>query len=235
MNVDFNFFTFLFLFFKTRKEKKCPERSIPCPFCQLPFKKRAYDEHKEGCGSRTDVCELCNQRVMLREMEAHKARNCYTAKPDRRDLRPREAEVRKAPAYNEGRRNYDRSGMPRVGSHLVFTSGSVPPGPGDEKEAGPSVQGPSTLQIDPSWMEGISKSGVEGNLDSLVAQNIMMEQYHSRQPSHPPRQPSHPFPPPLAMQSPDNSGGKKKSRDLLVLCLCSNKCHPSTHVFLSHP
>ena len=52
------------------------------------------------------MCELCNQRVMLREMAAHRQMNCSIAKPDSVDVRPKEANVKPKPVYYNGELNY---------------------------------------------------------------------------------------------------------------------------------
>jgi hypothetical protein len=53
------------------KTSVCPLRLVECPFCHLPRPKRESAEHQEVCGSRTDVCEGCQQHVMLRNLEYH--------------------------------------------------------------------------------------------------------------------------------------------------------------------
>lgn len=47
-----------------------------CNFCDLDMQFNEYSEHVDACGSRTDHCELCNQVVMLKDMEAHKLSSC---------------------------------------------------------------------------------------------------------------------------------------------------------------
>ena len=50
--------------------------SVECKFCDLKILRSEYEEHQNDCGSRTDLCELCNQRVMLKDMDEHKQAKC---------------------------------------------------------------------------------------------------------------------------------------------------------------
>ena len=36
-------------------------------------------EHKESCGSRTEECDNCKRRILVKDMEAHLASGCQTA------------------------------------------------------------------------------------------------------------------------------------------------------------
>ena len=47
-----------------------------CKYCELDITRDEYTDHTESCGSRTDFCELCNQRVMLRNMQEHLENKC---------------------------------------------------------------------------------------------------------------------------------------------------------------
>lgn len=60
----------------SHEESTCPEYRIDCKYCELEISRKDYSDHVEGCGGRTDVCELCNQRVRLRDMEEHKQNKC---------------------------------------------------------------------------------------------------------------------------------------------------------------
>ena len=52
----------------------CSEAKILCDYCQVDFPRRVLPAHVDACGSRTEECEGCGERVMLREMEAHVCR-----------------------------------------------------------------------------------------------------------------------------------------------------------------
>ena len=46
------------------------------------MKSADYDVHIDACGSRTDYCEKCNIRVMLKDMEEHKLIKCGDLKAE---------------------------------------------------------------------------------------------------------------------------------------------------------
>ena len=54
---------------------------IPCKHCELEVKAINFQEHIAACGSRTDVCDKCLQRVMLRDMESHQKHGCIKPHP----------------------------------------------------------------------------------------------------------------------------------------------------------
>ena len=45
---------------------------MECKYCQLEVKAVDFMEHTAACGSRTDVCDKCLTRLMLRDMDDHK-------------------------------------------------------------------------------------------------------------------------------------------------------------------
>ena len=49
---------------------------MECKYCELEVKAGEYDTHIDACGSRTDYCDKCNVRVMLKDMEEHKLAKC---------------------------------------------------------------------------------------------------------------------------------------------------------------
>ena len=84
------------------------------------------------------MCELCNQRVMLREMAAHRLMNCSIAKPDSVDVRPKEANVKPKTVYDNGELNY---GLVRRGVDSRFMFAPLPK-PVEEKAS--SIGGKAT-------------------------------------------------------------------------------------------
>ena len=42
-----------------------------CEFCNLDVSFHEFAEHQLVCGSRTDICSNCNQRVLLSKMNNH--------------------------------------------------------------------------------------------------------------------------------------------------------------------
>merc|ERR1712228_851287 len=50
---------------------ECLRRAINCSFCHLPFEYLAHSEHEIMCGSRTELCVVCNQYIALSLIEEH--------------------------------------------------------------------------------------------------------------------------------------------------------------------
>ncbi len=53
------------------KEKYCQERLVTCVYCEYSVSFRELSEHENDCGSRTEPCESCGKRVMLRYYSTH--------------------------------------------------------------------------------------------------------------------------------------------------------------------
>ena len=54
---------------------------VRCKHCELEVKAIDFQEHIAACGSRTDICDKCSQRVMLRDMESHQKHGCIKPHP----------------------------------------------------------------------------------------------------------------------------------------------------------
>ena len=83
------------------QESQCPEREIDCKYCELEVRAGDYDTHIETCGSRTDYCDRCNVRVMLKDMEEHKLTKCSDLKAED-ELHPEPTLENLPPAYMDG-------------------------------------------------------------------------------------------------------------------------------------
>ena len=55
---------------------------MECKYCELDVKHKEYGDHVDACGSRTDYCELCGQRVMLKDMDEHKMAKCASVRAE---------------------------------------------------------------------------------------------------------------------------------------------------------
>ncbi|AES73963.1 hypothetical protein MtrunA17_Chr3g0141211 [Medicago truncatula] len=55
--------------------ESCPQRIVTCEFCEFPLPAIDLPEHQEVCGNRTEMCDLCNKYVRLRERYNHEF-NC---------------------------------------------------------------------------------------------------------------------------------------------------------------
>lgn len=53
------------------QSSECPQRLVPCPYCDLELVFSQSKEHEDYCGTRTEPCPHCKSNVMLREQEIH--------------------------------------------------------------------------------------------------------------------------------------------------------------------
>nr|GFB45926.1 TRAF-type zinc finger domain-containing protein 1-like [Tanacetum cinerariifolium] len=51
--------------------EKCPQRMATCDYCEFPLPAVDLSVHQESCGNRTELCNLCNRYIRLREKVAH--------------------------------------------------------------------------------------------------------------------------------------------------------------------
>ncbi|CAL1616575.1 unnamed protein product [Knipowitschia caucasica] len=57
--------------FDVHQSSECPQRLVPCPYCDLELVFSQSKEHEEYCGTRTEPCSHCRSNVMLREQAIH--------------------------------------------------------------------------------------------------------------------------------------------------------------------
>ena len=84
------------------QDSLCPERAVNCKYCELEVRSGDYDTHIETCGSRTDYCDRCNVRVMLKDMEEHKLTKCSDLRVTDDGLHPEPTLENLPPAYMDG-------------------------------------------------------------------------------------------------------------------------------------
>ncbi|KAM4745405.1 TRAF-type zinc finger domain-containing protein 1 [Anableps anableps] len=53
------------------QRSECPQRLVPCPYCELELVFSQSKEHEDYCGARTEPCPNCKCNVMLREKAVH--------------------------------------------------------------------------------------------------------------------------------------------------------------------
>jgi len=53
--------------------EECEKRLVDCQYCNMKVIYCDKDEHEEMCGSRTDICDDCGNRIMIKNMITH---NC---------------------------------------------------------------------------------------------------------------------------------------------------------------
>ncbi|XP_028400581.1 TRAF-type zinc finger domain-containing protein 1-like [Dendronephthya gigantea] len=63
---------------ESHKTSTCPKRSVNCKYCEIAMLACEMGEHEEACGSRTDECENCKRRILLKDLEDHIASGCET-------------------------------------------------------------------------------------------------------------------------------------------------------------
>ncbi|KAF0033882.1 hypothetical protein F2P81_013948 [Scophthalmus maximus] len=53
------------------QSSECPQRLVPCQYCELELVSSQSKEHEDYCGTRTEPCPHCKSNVMLREQAMH--------------------------------------------------------------------------------------------------------------------------------------------------------------------
>jgi len=51
--------------------KRCELRPMPCQYWEAVLTFEVRGEHEEACGSRTELCEQCGTRIMVKELPFH--------------------------------------------------------------------------------------------------------------------------------------------------------------------
>lgn len=44
---------------------------LPCQFCELDCLSSNLNEHETACGSRSEMCNICNNYILKRVLKAH--------------------------------------------------------------------------------------------------------------------------------------------------------------------
>jgi len=55
----------------SHQKYECLRRPVTCQYCHLPFEYLQHAAHEQMCGSRTELCVLCNQYIALSLIESH--------------------------------------------------------------------------------------------------------------------------------------------------------------------
>ena len=166
------------------QEGQCPQRVVECKYCELDVKAADYDTHIDACGSRTDYCDKCNVRVMLKDMEEHKLAKCGDLKAVEFPMEPTLENL--PPAYMDGYSPGNPGGIsqgPLIGGEEYFFHG---PGQG-------VLGGPPNFGMPPDYLEeGAIFYG--GTRDERGREdNVQVSDYFS------PLSPSSAFPPPYSI------------------------------------
>jgi len=129
-------------------------RMMDCEYCELQFKAMDLCEHQDSCGSRTDVCEKCQQYVMLKEMKSHLENMCISVvQPNGRRSHP----------TNVGETNNNNGGG-------TTGYGGEATGFGETAAYGSGAMEP---ELDQSWVNAIAACNDDGrSLSSILAENL---------------------------------------------------------------
>ena len=57
-------------------QEECTHLPTKCDYCELEYPRCDFDSHEEACGSRTEDCLRCGQKVMLSDMLKHESSGC---------------------------------------------------------------------------------------------------------------------------------------------------------------
>ena len=151
------------------QEQSCLEAKVECKYCELDIRRGDYQEHVEQCGSRTDFCELCNQRVMLKDMSEHKEMKCGHMKSEsplrQSDLRGMGLVEDLGNGSESDDDFYDD--YPLHGNDLANHSVTLPP-PYERSHD-------NSMHVDPYWLQTVAEACGEESLDALLAQNMFFE------------------------------------------------------------
>ncbi|CAI7993011.1 Reticulocyte-binding protein 2 homolog a, partial [Geodia barretti] len=159
-------------------ESQCPEREVNCKYCELEVRAGDYDSHIETCGSRTDFCDRCNVRVMLKDMEEHKLAKCSDLKVgDGLHLEPTLENL--PSAYMDG---FAGDGFSAGASSQGVLMGDGAEGAfGGIRILGGFGMAPQqwsreeNLELDQEWLQEVGGVCEGEDLDRMMAQAIAME------------------------------------------------------------
>jgi len=135
-------------------------RMVDCEYCELQVKAMDHYQHQDHCGSRTDVCDKCQQYVMLKEMKNHLENMCAAVVPDDRRSHPIHVEE---PNFNVGEAAGYEGVAARYGGEATGFAGTAGYGGGAMESAG----------LDQSWVNAIAACNEDGrSLASILAENL---------------------------------------------------------------
>ena len=152
-----------------------------------------YQEHESICGSRTDECDVCRKRVMLRNMNDH---NCNS--------KPRHNPYRNTSSGSKNIHPHHPSVPVKTHPSISVPKHSIPPTrvgeltPVDSDDTLPQPISPTTIPVDKysppdpdqllaasgsnttivfdsDWVDSVSKAIGDRELDSVIASTAFQE------------------------------------------------------------
>ena len=145
---------------------------MECKYCELDIRRGDYHEHSEQCGSRTDFCELCNQRVMLKEMSEHKLTKCGHMRAESPLQRYQLEGMGLLGQQDGGESDSSDDFNPNYYPPHVIGRPTTPPPPYERRND-------ESMHVDPHWLQTVAEACGEDNLDALLAQNVFFENMRS--------------------------------------------------------
>lgn len=185
---------------------------MECKYCELEILRKNYTEHIEGCGSRTDICELCSERVRLRDMYEHKQSKCRqgvngsTGVPLLQPYQDFDSQGFFSPLstlFSSHGTHQSLFGVspnqpgfvhpfvplpaqPAINHAHSSVADQAMPRP-QQSDAPADHSAEDSLHVDPQWLASVAGVCGDESLDQVVAQNMMIEDYQRRSPpSHSP-------------------------------------------------
>ncbi|XP_019646644.1 PREDICTED: TRAF-type zinc finger domain-containing protein 1-like [Branchiostoma belcheri] len=77
----------------------CPLRPAQCQYCEIDLSHKDLASHLDYCGTRTEECFKCHQRIMKKDELQHEASNCKYPEPKPLTKSSSESSVRDLPSH----------------------------------------------------------------------------------------------------------------------------------------
>jgi len=74
--------------FETHRIQECLQRKIPCSICELELPMVEMAEHEQWCGSRTELCTMCERYIKLKDLDIHISTNCQYPEVEKKEKTP---------------------------------------------------------------------------------------------------------------------------------------------------
>lgn len=167
-----------------------------CDYCELDYPRCEFDGHEKACGSRTEDCLKCRQKVMLSDMLKHESSGCRTHSTDQRE---QQQSIQSPP-------------RPSPVEHMMYQRGA--------RRAPPSLLLPKVQNTDRSQprLNGASNNRQSTNRPNKTKKTNTPPTNNQRSNRGTRRTPPRPASPPVA-----HSAGPNSKFDLIALALRSSK------------
>lgn len=89
---------------------------IQCSYCDLEYPKCDFKAHEQACGSRTEDCDKCQQKVMLCDMIRHELSGCHRHATNQQQRQPQARQRQSVKRGSVPRRVVDQIMYPHTSS-----------------------------------------------------------------------------------------------------------------------